>query len=772
MKKRLIFVVSLVGMLAYMLAGCGLLSENAAADDPTAATDVPTTPPEPTEPADVGQADVTTPTDATDATEPPADATESPADATDATTPTDATDATEPPADATDATEPPADGTDTVAPTAPPADEPVSADNGKTITMARATWDTGWFQAEIFKQLLQQLGYTVTGPEKLSAADFYQAAARGDVDMWPNGWFPTHNSFMEAEGVQGRVEAIGSEVRGGALQGYLVDAETAERLDITSLEDFKDPDIIQAFDTDGNGKANLIGCNTGWGCELIIEHHLDAYDLRDVVEHVQGDYDVLMSETVGRYNNGEPIFFYTWTPNWTLGKLMPGQDVVWIEVPFSSLPQDQKDKEELTVVPDVPGCVANPCNMGFPPNDIRVAANSDFLREHPQAMRLFELVEIPLLDIAAQNSRMFDGENSEADIQRHAQEWIAQNQAQVDQWLAEASAMTEVVAESSMLQRVRDRGVLRCGVDGTLPGFSYQEADGTFSGFNADFCRVVAAAVFGDAEAVEFVPLAVKERFAAVSDRKVDVLFHNTTWTAMRDVGMDPPNSGISLDFGPTLFHDGQGFMVHRDGEITSIEQLEGRKICVLKDSAEEQVLVDQFDARNISFELTTFDDVELVYEIYEAGVCDAVTESVSQLASRRVGLQDPDTHVILGQKISREPQGPAFIEGDSEWANVVSWSVFATIYAEELGVNINNIMVLQNSEDPDIMRLLGKRGTIGEKMGVANNFAQNILEQVGNYEDIYNRNLGPATELHLDRGPNKAWNRGEGGVLSSPPFR
>jgi glycine betaine/proline transport system substrate-binding protein len=318
---------------------------------------------------------------------------------------------------------------------------------GTTVEMARATWTTGWFQAAIYEQLLEEMGYEISQPSELGAEVFYVSAAEGDVDFWPNGWFPLHNTFIQQEDVQGNVEQVGFQVEAGALQGYLVDKATADELGVTSLEDFTRPEVVEAFDSDGDGLANLTGCNPGWGCEAVIEHHLDAYELRDYVQHVQGTYAALMAETISRYEDGEPIFFYTWTPNWTIAELVPAEDVVWIGVPFPSLPEDQADLEDQTVAEGVEGCVAEPCDMGFPPNDIRVVANTEFLGNNPSAAQLFELVVIPLQDIADQNVKMQEGEDSEEDIQRHASEWIEANRDQVDQWLEEARAAAGTTAE-------------------------------------------------------------------------------------------------------------------------------------------------------------------------------------------------------------------------------------------------------------------------------------------------------------------------------------
>ena len=308
----------------------------------------------------------------------------------------------------------------------------------KTVSMARANWDTGWFQAEIFKQLQEGLGYTVKGPVTMNSWDFYLSAAAGEIDMWVNGWFPSN--YFEDERIRNKVEAVGFEVKAGALQGYLIDKRSADTFGITNLSDFKDPAIAAVFDQDGNGKADLIGCDPGWFCETVIEHHLDAYGLRDTVEHVQGDYSPMIANTITRYKHGEPVFFYTWTPNWTIGSLVPGEEVVWIQVPFPSLPKGHQDKENLILVDGVPGCVADPCGMGFPPSDIRVVANKDFLKRNPAVRRLAEAVEIPLEDINAQNARMINGEDDDEDIRRHAQEWIHKNRRKVDQWLKTARA--------------------------------------------------------------------------------------------------------------------------------------------------------------------------------------------------------------------------------------------------------------------------------------------------------------------------------------------
>jgi glycine betaine/proline transport system substrate-binding protein len=301
--------------------------------------------------------------------------------------------------------------------------------------MARATWDTGWFQAEIFKELLQELGYEFREVETLDAVEFYFFAAGGDVDFWANGWFPLHQAYLNYERVSGKMEPVGFQVEQGALQGYLIDKATADQYGITNIDNLKDPEIASLFDHDGNGRSELIGCNQGWGCAGVIDHHLDVFELGETVDHVQGDYSSLMIDVIERYQQGDSILFYTWTPNWTVSELQVGEDVVWLNVPFSSLPDDPDANTEIS---DLTGCLEVPCNTGFGINDIRVVANSSFLDLNPAAAKLFELVVIPLEDIAAQNAAMADGENADQDIQGHAQEWISGNRQVVDQWLAEA----------------------------------------------------------------------------------------------------------------------------------------------------------------------------------------------------------------------------------------------------------------------------------------------------------------------------------------------
>jgi glycine betaine/proline transport system substrate-binding protein len=307
---------------------------------------------------------------------------------------------------------------------------------GKTIQPARATWTNEWFGTEIYIKALQDLGYDVKRPVTLEAPTFYQAVGQGDVDFWVNGWFPLHDTYRKAFG--DNAEVIGYMVKGGALQGYLIDKKTADAHHIVSLEDFKKPEIAKLFDITGDGKADMVGCPPGWGCELVIENHMDAYGLRDAINVTKASYEASMADVLGRYKTGKPVFFYAATPSWAVGVMKPGIDVVWLEVPFPSLPKGDEANLDKITVPHVEGCVADPCKMGFPPNDIRVVANKKMLNENPAIRKLFEVAAIPLEDFSAQNARMNAGEDKDSDIIRQAAEWIAAHQELYDGWLKAA----------------------------------------------------------------------------------------------------------------------------------------------------------------------------------------------------------------------------------------------------------------------------------------------------------------------------------------------
>ncbi len=318
-------------------------------------------------------------------------------------------------------------------------------------------------------------------------------------------------------------------------------------------------------------------------------------------------------------------------------------------------------------------------------------------------------------------------------------------------------------AAKKRLDIVKERGKLICGVNGGLPGFSYlDEATGKMVGFDADFCRAIAAAIFDDPEAVEFRALSTKDRGPALQTGEIDVLIRNTTWTISRDAAW-----GL---FAPTTFYDGQGMMVRKELGATKLEDLEGATICVQTGTTTELNLTDQMRARGVKFEPVVFEEIDPTYAAYEEGRCDAVTSDRSQLAARRTVMKNPDDHVILDVVMSKEPLGPAVPLGDDQWFNVVKWVVFGTFQAEESGITSKNLDTFMTSEDPVVRRLLGLEGELGQELGLTNDFVARVIKHVGNYEEIYNRNLGPDTPFKMDRGPNALWTKG--GLLYAPPFR
>ncbi|MXV97998.1 MAG: glycine betaine/L-proline ABC transporter substrate-binding protein ProX [Acidimicrobiaceae bacterium] len=360
------------------------------------------------------------------------------------------------------------------------------ADDERVVRMARPTWDTGWFQAEVYGLLLERLGYRVEGPVTMSNPEFYAAVAAGKVDLWASGWFPLHDSYIE--GVDS-VEVVGTQVDDGALQGYFIDAATAEAYGITNLGDLADPAVAGLFDHDGDGLADLVGCEVGWSCAATIDHHLSAYGLTGTVEHVQGAYSPLITETLSRHRAGQPVLYYTWTPNWTVGVMVPGRDAVWLEVPFPSLPADQASALERTAIAGIDGCANDPCQTGWPPNDIRVVANSDFLDANPSVQRLLDQVVIPLEDISAQNVRMVQLGGDPQDIRRHAEEWIDANLAAVSRWIETADP--DAVALKDAAGDAAASGTLRVAAR-PLPPFVIYE-DRAYSGFEVELVRLVGA---------------------------------------------------------------------------------------------------------------------------------------------------------------------------------------------------------------------------------------------------------------------------------------
>jgi len=315
------------------------------------------------------------------------------------------------------------------------------------------------------------------------------------------------------------------------------------------------------------------------------------------------------------------------------------------------------------------------------------------------------------------------------------------------------------------LKAVQARGNLICGVNGQLPGFSFLNPEGQFSGFDADFCRVLAAAIFGDPSKVEFRPTTTQERFTVLQTGEIDVLVRNTTWSLTRD-------TELGLNFVATTFYDGQGIMVPRDSGIATLKDLEGGTICVQKGTTTELNLADVMATEGVSYTPAVFDDINATYGAYGEGRCDAVTSDKSQLSSVAKGLlPNPDDHVIMDITLSKEPLGPVVRHGDDQWFDIVKWSAFATFAAEEYGVSAANVDDARStSTNPEVKRLLGLESDMGLKLGLTNDWAYNIIKLVGNYAEIYDRNLGPDTPTFIPRGLNSGYM--DNGLIYSPPVR
>ncbi len=331
--------------------------------------------------------------------------------------------------------------------------------------------------------------------------------------------------------------------------------------------------------------------------------------------------------------------------------------------------------------------------------------------------------------------------------------------------LATAAVMAASQAfAGATVDQIKSQDVVRCGVSTGLAGFSIADSQGNWTGLDADFCRVVAAATLGDATKVEFVPLSAQQRFTALQSGEVDLLSRNTTWTLTRD-------TTLGLDFVGVTFYDGQGFMVPADLGVSSAMELDGAAVCVQTGTTTEKNLTDFFRATGMSFEPVVFEGLEESKTAFFEGRCDAYTTDASGLASiRATDAPNPDDYVILPEIISKEPLGPAVRNDDSEWFDIVRWSVFATLQAEELGINSGNIDDMMNSEDPNVQRVTGAAAGMGEALGLDEAWAYNIVTQVGNYGEIFEANVGAETPLGFQRGINALWK--DGGLMYAPPLR
>jgi general L-amino acid transport system substrate-binding protein len=328
--------------------------------------------------------------------------------------------------------------------------------------------------------------------------------------------------------------------------------------------------------------------------------------------------------------------------------------------------------------------------------------------------------------------------------------------------LATAAGFASQPASAQTLKAVQDRGMLSCGVSQGLPGFSSPDDKGNWTGIDVDVCRAIAAAVLNDPTKVKFVPLSAKDRFTALQSGDIDVLSRNTTWTLQRDTAQ-----GI---FTGVTYYDGQGFLVKKSLKVNSALELSSASVCVQTGTTTEQNLADYFKGNNMKYEVIAFTGADETVKAYESGRCDVFTSDVSQLYAERLKLSNPADHVVLPEVISKEPLGPMVRHGDDQWFNIVKWTLFAMIDAEELGVTQKNVDVMAKSDKPDLKRAFGTDGNLGDDLGLTRDWFYRIVKAVGNYGESYDRNVGAGSKLQIARGLNQLWNKG--GIQYAPPIR
>ena len=312
-------------------------------------------------------------------------------------------------------------------------------------------------------------------------------------------------------------------------------------------------------------------------------------------------------------------------------------------------------------------------------------------------------------------------------------------------------------------ENIVKRGSLNCGVSQGVPGFSNANPSGKWAGIDVDFCRAIAAAILGDANKVNFIPTSNRDRFEILKNKEVDILSRNTTWYFIRDVG-------IGVKFVEPIYYDGQSFIVRKNSKITSIKQLNNATVCVIQGTGTEINLRDYFKNNNIKYNVLTFSDVDSNISAYDAGRCDAYTNDRSQLFGLKQKLKNPDDHVVLSEIISKEPLGPFINMNDKNFEDIVRWTFYVMLEAEEQNISSKNIDSFKTSDNPIVLRLLNLGTNTNIPLNLSNDWSYNIIKQVGNYEEIFEKNLGSGSPIKLDRGINKLWNKG--GIMYSPPIK
>jgi general L-amino acid transport system substrate-binding protein len=318
-------------------------------------------------------------------------------------------------------------------------------------------------------------------------------------------------------------------------------------------------------------------------------------------------------------------------------------------------------------------------------------------------------------------------------------------------------------ASAQTLKTVKERGMVSCGVSQGLPGFSAPDDKGEWAGLDVDVCRGIAAAIFNDPTKVKFVPLSAKDRFTALQSGEIDVLSRNTTWTLSRDTSLGVNFAGVS-------YYDGQGFLVRKSLKVNSALELNSASICVQTGTTTEQNLADYFKGNNMKYEVIAFASADETVKAYESGRCDVFTTDVSGLYAERLKLAVPADHAVLPEVISKEPLGPLVRHGDDQWFDIVKWTLFAMVDAEELGITQKNVDDMAKSDKPELKRVFGADGNLGETLGLTKDWVARIIKATGNYGEVFDRNVGASSKLGIARGLNALWNKG--GIQYAPPIR
>jgi general L-amino acid transport system substrate-binding protein len=329
--------------------------------------------------------------------------------------------------------------------------------------------------------------------------------------------------------------------------------------------------------------------------------------------------------------------------------------------------------------------------------------------------------------------------------------------------LALAAGLSTQAATAQTLKTVKDRGLLSCGVSQGLPGFSSPDDKGNWTGLDVDVCRAIAAAIFNDPTKVKFVPLSAKDRFTALQSGEIDVLSRNTTWTLSRDTTLGANFTGVT-------YYDGQGFLVKKSLKVNSALELNSASVCVQTGTTTEQNLADYFKGNNMKYEVIAFGSNDEAVKAYESGRCDVFTTDVSGLYADRLKLSNPADHAVLPEVISKEPLGPMVRHGDDQWFDLVKWVLFAMVDAEELGVTQKNVDDMAKSDKPELKRAFGTDGNLGEQLGLTKDWVIRIVKAVGNYGEVFDRNVGAGSKLGIARGLNQLWTKG--GIQYAPPIR